>query len=363
MISYLSLDYFFSTNLKFFKTKTFSIVFSFLLLLPSMAIAEDTPNGDLNTFSLYLENDYFAGEDSGYSNGLKLTWNSAIKDQFPKDVWPHCWLYPLLKNIPLEKYPDRKKNITLAFGQNIYTPVDIEEEDVVEDERPYAGITFISVGFHSRLERKMDTIEVALGLVGPSSYAEQCQKAVHNVFNDIQPNGWDNQLNNEPIFEIVYEHKKKIIQSGPEPGFGNDLILNTGGGLGNALIYYNLGLNYRIGWNLPNDFGIFPIRSVSSFNGSFDDYTPRYSQDNDFGIQLFFSVEGRAILHNIFLDGNTFTESHSVNKKPVVADLMAGLNLCGGPAQLSFAVVLRSKEYETQEKAQKFASINFSVSY
>jgi hypothetical protein len=212
------------------------------------------------------------------------------------------------------------------------------------------------------MDRQMDTIEVSLGLVGPSSYAEECQKAVHSVFNDIQPKGWDNQLSNEPVLEIVYEFKKKIIQSGIGTGFGNDLILNTGGGLGNELIYYNLGLAYRIGWNIPNDFGLFPIRPASSFNGSFDDKDPQYSQSK-FGIQLFFSAEGRAVLHNIFLDGNTFTDSPSVNKKPVVGDFMAGMNLSSGRAQLSFAYVFRSREYETQTTAQQFGSINFSVSY
>ncbi|MBC2716875.1 MAG: lipid A deacylase LpxR family protein [Desulfobacteraceae bacterium] len=318
---------------------------------------------NLNTFSIYLENDYFAGKDGEYSSGLKLTWSSAIKDQYPQKVWPHRWFYPLIKHVPFEKYPDRKKNITIAFGQNIFTPEDIESEEVVIDERPYAGVSYLSVGFHSSLERQMDTIEVSLGLVGPSSYAEQIQKAVHKFFDDIEPQGWDNQLSNEPLLEIIYEHKKKITQSGIGSGFGYDLILNTGGGFGNALIYYNLGLAYRFGWNIPNDFGIFPIRTVSSFNGSLDDKDPRNSQQKKFGIQLFFSAEGRAVLRNIFLDGNTFTDSHSVDKKPIVGDFATGMNLCRGRAQLSFAFVFRSKEYETQKKAQKFGSINFSVSY
>jgi len=363
MTSYFSIDSLYLFNLKSSAIKLITALIFFVLACPFFLNAEELPEENLNTFSIYLENDYFAGEDGEYSSGLKLTWSSEIKDQYPKDIWPHRWLYPLVKYIPFEKYADRKKNITFALGQNIYTPEDIEAEDVVDKERPYAGITYLSLGFHSRLDRKMDSIEISLGLVGPSSYAEECQKAVHSVFDDIQPKGWDNQLNNEPILEIVYEHKKKIIQSGTTGGFGQDLIFNTGGGIGNALTYYNLGLAYRIGWNMPNDFGVFPIRPISSFNGSFDSKDPRHSKNNKIGIQLFASVEGRAVLYNIFLDGNTFTDSHSVDKKPVVSDLATGVNLSMGSAQLSAAYVLRSKEYETQEKAQQFGSINFSVSY
>ena len=363
MISHETIAYLIPIRFKFFQIKFIAIIFFSLLILPSLSHAEESSGKDLNTFSFYLENDYFGGGDGEYSNGLKLTWSSAIKDQYPKDVWPHRWLYPLLKHVPFEKYPDRKKNITFSFGQNIFTPEDIEAEDVVKDERPYAGITYMSVGFHSRLERQMDTVEVSMGLVGPGSYAEECQKAVHGIFDDIQPNGWDNQLDNELVLEIMYEHKKKITQSGIGSGFGYDLILNTGAGLGNALIYYNLGLAYRIGWNIPNDFGILPIRTVSSFNGSVENNDSGSSQYRKLGAQLFISAEGRAILHNIFLDGNTFSDSHSVNKKPVVGDLMAGLNISMGNAQLRFAYVFRSKEYETQTKAQKFGSINFSFSY
>jgi len=363
MSSYLSYRYFFFIQLKFIKIKVVSILIILLTICPSLAASEETSDNGLNTFSFYLENDYFAGSDGEYSNGIKMTWSSAIKDQYPKDVWPHRWLYPLLKHVPFEKYPDRKKNITFSIGQNIFTPEDIEAKEVVKDERPYAGITYMSIGFHSRLDREMDTIEVSIGLVGPSSYAEECQKAVHNIFDDIQPNGWDNQLDDEVVFEIMYEHKKKLTQSGIGSGFGYDLILNTGAGLGNALIYYNLGLAYRIGWNIPNDFGILPIRTVSSFNGSVDDKNSQSSQKYKWGAQLFCSAEGRAILHNIFLDGNTFSDSHSVNKEPVVGDLMAGLNVSKGNAQLRFAYVIRSKEYDTQSKAQKFGSINLSFAY
>lgn len=314
-----------------------------------------------NTFGIYLENDYFAGTDGGYSSGLKLSWSSAVKDQYPEYAFPHFLFYPLIKHLPFEKRTDRQRNITFSLGQNIFTPENIEKEDLVEDDRPYAGISYLTMGFHTRLPRQMDSVEVMLGIVGPGSGAEGCQRAVHRVFDDIQPNGWDNQLNNEPVIGLMYEHKKKITAPDTNGGLGYDVILNTGGGLGNALTYYNLGLMFRTGWNLPNDFGIMPIRPISSFNGAVENRDGHLS--SKIGIQFFASVEGRAVFRNIFLDGNTFTDSHSVDKKPVVGDFMTGVNVNLGPGQLSFAYVTRSKEYTIQKKAQKFASINLSFAY
>ncbi len=317
---------------------------------------------NLSTFSLYLENDYFSGEDGGYTNGLKLTWSSAVHKEFPPHAWPHRWLYPVVKWLPLEKAEDRK-NITFSIGQNIYTPQDIEAEDIVEDDRPYAGITYLEMGFHNRREREMDTLELFLGLVGPHSYAEQAQKAVHQVFDDIDPKGWDNQLDDEPVIDIIYEHKKRMLQSGSGNGPGYDLILNTGGALGNALTYYNLGVGFRVGLNLPNDFGDFPIKPASSYNAAFDAKDPRYLNAHKIGIYVFTSIEGRAVLHNIFLDGNTFTDSHSVTKKPLVADYAAGIGIIRGRAKVSFAYVIRTKEFETQKDPQQFGTASVSLSY
>jgi hypothetical protein len=47
----------------------------------------------------------------------------------------------------------------------------------------------------------------------------------------------------------------------------------------------------------------------------------------NFGWDLFFGTQGRAVARNIFLDGNTFQNSRSVSKEPVVADLIIGAEL------------------------------------
>jgi lipid A 3-O-deacylase len=342
----------------------FLILFMNAILWPNISFSEDIPENDLDTVSIYIENDIFAGKgsDSNYTSGLKATWSSAVRDDYP-DIWPHRWFYPVIKFLPFEKTPDRRRNISISLGQDIYTPADIEAEELIEDDRPYAGITYLSFGFHNRLQRDMDTLEMVLGIVGPDSYAEECQKAIHKVFDDKEPQGWDNQLKNEPVLNLVYEHKKKITESVMPGGFGHDLILNTGGALGNMMIFYNLGLNLRLGWNLPDDFGNYPIRPASAINGAFDAKDPRYSTQGKMGVYLFACTEGRAVMHNIFLDGNTFKDSHSVNSEPVVADCMGGIGVITGQYQIYFAYVDRTKEFDDQEESQKFGSFNISYSF
>ena len=38
----------------------------------------------------------------------------------------------------------------MSLSQNIYTPEDIESSDLIKDDRPYAGILYYAIGFHSK---------------------------------------------------------------------------------------------------------------------------------------------------------------------------------------------------------------------
>ncbi|MBW2561068.1 MAG: DUF2219 family protein, partial [Deltaproteobacteria bacterium] len=57
------------------------------------------------------------------------------------------------------------------------------------------------------------------------------------------------------------------------------------------------------------------IRPGSDSNAPLDSTDPRLSRPRRFGFHLFLAANGTAVAHNILLDGNTFRDSHSVDKK------------------------------------------------
>src|SRR5262249_28731406 len=84
-------------------------------------------------------------------------------------------------------------------------------------------------------------------------------------------------------------------------------------------------------------------------------------------LKIFFSprrlavgIEGRAIARNIFLDGNTFRDSPSVSREAFVADYNLGLALIGGPFVFRMSYTERTREFETQQGNDKFASLTLS---
>ena len=341
-------------------------VFLFFFLCwpaPSVLCAGDSIDStDLRTFSLYIENDVFAGDDDQYTNGLKLTWSRYGLRQLPENAWAHRWLYPVVKRLGFQDRPDSEKALTFSVGQNIYTPKDIEKKELIKDDRPYAGITYIEIGFHRKFENRMHTFGLCAGIVGPHSYAEQLQTFGHDILNSDEANGWDHQLEDEPVLCLIYNYKRKFFQSNIGSGFGGDAVFNTGGGIGNVKTYYNIGMLMRYGWNVPNDCGNFPIQPATCFNAEFQG-SSYDNRQRGFGLHFFLSADSQLVLHDIFLDGNTFRDSHSVDKKPVVGIFMGGVGLVYGKIKTILAYVVRTKSFETQKDPEVFGSINMSFQY
>ncbi|MBW2675856.1 MAG: DUF2219 family protein, partial [Deltaproteobacteria bacterium] len=59
----------------------------------------------------------------------------------------------------------------------------------IADDRPYAGMTYIAIGFHGKNTRQMDTLELDVGIIGRRSYADDYQRAVHNWIEVTDPKG------------------------------------------------------------------------------------------------------------------------------------------------------------------------------
>jgi hypothetical protein len=333
-------------------------------VLPLKAAAQKEKINNRRVISLNFENDFFIGMDRYYTNGARLTWVSADLTASRADSQLPGWLYSLGKISPFIR-PGSRNRISIFFGQNIYTPCDIERSDLIQDDRPYAGLAYVGIGFHSRNIQAMDTLEFKLGIVGPHSFAEQMQKFIHDLFNFIHPNGWDNQLHDELALEAIFEHKWKLLYSGAGRGFGYDLLSHLGAGLGNVYIGSEAGIEARCGLNLPDDFGTFYFRTnnreeIASAAGKQDS---SLIAQNKFGIHFLLAVNGEAVLRNIFLDGNTFGHSHSVEKRTLIANVAAGITMISGRFRLSYIYVYNTKRFKTQEKEQIFGQINLSFSY
>lgn len=303
------------------------LLLSLLLFLSRFVFPASPEDPYRGTFSLYVENDYFAGTDRGYTSGMKLTWVSS-------------------------------RLLSVSLGQKIFTPYDITRDTLTSGDRPYAGISYIGIGFHTLSHRHMQTLEFSIGVVGPSSFAGDVQKFLHSILDTAEPRGWRFQLKDEFVIGFSYDYKWKMVHWKVQDGFGCDLINRLGGSLSNAVTASNFGLEFRMGWNLPHDLGTFLIQPGGDSNVIIDTMNRR-----QFGLHVFAAIDGHAVVRNIFLEGNTFQESHRVDKQPFTADVLFGAALTAGRFKLSYTHVSRTKQYRIQRRAQVYGSVNVSLSF
>jgi hypothetical protein len=193
-------------------------------------------------------------------------------------------------------------------------------------------------------------------VVGPSAYAEATQETVHELTNSPDPSGWDNQLKDEPAVMLTYERKWRSLYAMSPFGLGVDFTPHLGGSIGNVFTQVVAGGTARIGFDLPQDYG--PPRIRPSLPGS-DFFVPTRQVSG----YLFAGVEGRAVGHNIFLDGNTWKDSHSVDKEHFVGSLQVGAVLTWEDLRLSYTHVIMSEEFKQQQGGDQFGAITLSYRY
>jgi hypothetical protein len=334
-----------------------------IFLLALSAQAQDEPKKYFDTLTVYWENDTFFGTDRDYTNGLKLTWSTPYLQDPSASHLPE-WSHAVINSLPLANNPEQQRAVSVSIGQDIYTPENTESRDLIADDRPYAGFTYLAVGFHSKNAGRKDTWEITLGVIGPYSYAQEMQDVVHDVIGSARAKGWDHQLDDEIGLNITFESQWRLLHTEIGRGFSCDLIPHIGGSVGNVSIYANAGAEARFGWNLPSNFGTCPIRAGCETASAFiAEKGSENLQKNRFGVHLFVATDGRAVLRDIFLDGNTFTDSHSVDKETFTGDLMAGISLEYGNIKASYSYTYRTKQFKTQDKDQIFGAVSVSYSY
>lgn len=312
---------------------------------PLLVNAGDTQDGR-GTLSITFENDVFTGRDDGYTNGVRASWTTGA-DDIP------LLLEPLARAIP--SFPvEGRKRVSYAIGQSMFTPRDVSTTALQTSDRPYAGWLYGTVGLISDTGRQYDTLELTLGMVGPASLAEPTQKFVHEHITDSpRPMGWHHQLDNEPGIIVSYDRKWRSYYQFSALGHGVDFTPHMGASLGNIQTDARVGATFRIGRNLPTDYG--PPRIRPSISGS-DFFIPT----RRLGWYLFAGTEGRFVARNIFLDGNTFSDSHSVDKENWVGDVQFGLAVTYKDWRAAYTHVMRTREYETQVNPETFGAFTIS---
>lgn len=287
----------------------------FSIIRTSMAHAEP------DWVSITVDNDVFVGDDSGYTNGVYLSWyDVGVGDDEPDSA---MLVRPLRWTLAGDEFDGVVNAYTL--GQAIVTPKDITVGAPTENDLPYSGLLFLNSTYLVIHQNKADKLSTIIGIVGPSSGAKSTQKWLHEVVGADDPKGWDSQLKDEVVFKFT---RGRIWQSWASAGDCADFLFSMEAALGTIESSVSTGIMLRYGQDLRRSFAAPLLISTRTSN----------SAAIEGGWYVYIGLTARHIFNQIFTNGNTFRDSPSIDFKKNQLGATAGLAYSWQSVSLTLAV-------------------------
>ena len=320
------------------------------LYCSSLFAQEDTKeknNWIFDRLNLYIDNDTYFGTDSGYSTGERITALYHISKQ-------DYSVYDLLGYANEKTY----SYFTFSLTNQIFTPTDTLTTALLPNDRPYAGWTYLESAIHKTTTNELRSLSLKVGMIGPASGSKQIQNEFHRFIDTDTVAGWENQLGNELGINLKFTQKWRYFHKLTK-NIESSFIPFISAELGNVAINTTGGMMARIGLNIPKDYG------VSSVDIGSDPGIPVYGEYKNMRLKPWsFSFNliaaGSFIGRDIFLDGNTFSSSHSVNIKHLVAYYGVGLTLRYKNFVVDLMEIETTKQFDLQKETHGVGTVIIS---
>lgn len=294
--------------------------------------------------SIRWEDDLFGGADRYYSDGISVAFAATGPG----------WLDPLADWLTDEA---TRRTAGLEFGQYIFTPSDITRPIPDPADHPYSGQLYGAVSLHLERDQVYHGLKFTVGVVGPWALAEDTQNYVHRVLDNRLAAGWHYQLHNEIIVNFTYEQRRKYRLLGRADGWAVEALPFGNVMLGNALTQGQLGAQLRFGYNIADDFGSTVMRGMAHLP------PPRQKVGRTgagWGCWFHAGASANLVGHDISLDGNTFRDSPSVDRKLFLPMWQVGVGIGNRHVQTEFAFVGWGQQFTGQAHRSQFGALSLS---
>lgn len=295
-----------------------------------------------DAISLYLENDSRRfkpnhATDRHYTHGTKIVYLTQ-----PKWKW--------LDEFSVWHFADLDQNVDTAvgffLGQNIYTPDHVDEPAKrSNDDMVFAGWLYTGMFAQRATDHLLDHLELNMGVIGPSSKAEQVQKSIHDMIGSDEPIGWDEQLGDELAVDLTFMRKQRLQNGWFKPTESTDFIAEYGFTAGSVHRHLQAGITVRYGFNLNNTFG--PARMALPSGIS----TLRKDKAEQSGY-FFARASGKAIEHNRFLTG--------LDHEPLMGEFQIGMVYQYEKLEFGYSQTFFTQEFEEQSGKDSFGAFTLS---
>jgi hypothetical protein len=278
--------------------------------------------------------------DKHFTQGLQFTL-----------LWPDQetpFLFKPLSWLPRWGIRNAVNNYGLSFGQNIYTPVDLDATSLIETDRPYAG--WLYLGYMRNIRGTtaggiplQDRLNIEMGVIGPWALADEAQSWWHRLIDVPVAQGWDNQLHNEFGFLLQASRRWLLWQNRDRDLLAFQFIPDATINLGNVNTSARAGAMIRIGHNIPDDFG--PVYKTV------------------WGAYFFAAGGANAVAYTAFIDGNTSGYGTNIKREPFYLDGRLGIVLVLHRCEFTYAYTIHTDEFRQQTSPDAYGTLAFTYRF
>jgi len=241
-----------------------SVILLILFLNTSSIIAQKKTQ----EFGIVSDNDLYVSLtlDQYYTNGLEL---------FYKKVRP-------------TNYGEFTKKIKhIRLGQKIYNPFNADVPNIVDQDRPYAGYTYVRYSEQFINQQNILKIGVTGSYTGKKTGAKEAQNFIHQFYNIPTSDGWRSQVKEKVsigiqanhVYNLFYKPEKKVQIS----------LLNS---FELSRIFTNIssGIAFKIS---TTNQKTTPISNTSFFGTALQTENENWIKESYFGIKSYTTYQAR----------------------------------------------------------------------
>ena len=297
-------------------------------------------------FAVTLYNDLLVGNDNGYTNGIYFSW-FEVSDQSEGHA-PHWLAAPLSWSLDTQIIKTSLQ--AYSVGQTMVTPEDITIENPPLNEMPYSGALLFNYSYIAVAEAHADSVGTVIGVVGPSSGAEETQTWIHDQVGSEEPKGWDTQLQDEIVFQLS---RARLWRPWNSPGDRKDVLVLTEAGLGNLSSFVASAMLVRYGSNLSRTFATPLLINNRSAN-------PAAIEG---GWYVYAGARFEYVFNQIYTDGNTFRDSRAIDYDQSQVGLTTGLACSWENISITLALYESNISDEATRDITRFGTLTIGWRY
>ena len=325
------------------KAKTILIVLLSLIAVGGYAKSPQTTQGK-EVWAFSIDNDLFipgTSEDVDFTGGMAFTYAGKRGEKY----W-NIFDNTLASIDRLSNIGDENSSITpsIEFGVYGFTPEVIDVPELLENDRPYASLVYLSAGriYQEQPGGNAWFSSLTIGALGFDWFGD-IQNDMHRLVNNGQAKGWDNQVSDGG--EITFRYQLAYLDYWERNAEKASQQLKT-------TYFASVGYLTELGVAISSRQGLISSPS-NRFNPELISYgervnevvaTPAGGKENYFwgGVAL------KARLYNAFLQGQFKHSEHVLSRdevRPLLVEAWAGYTLTLG-RDFKFSYVIRGQSSE-----------------